>query len=238
MMAMTESLAFVLHSRPYRETSLLIEVFGSEHGRLGLVAKGARRGRSPWIALLQPFTPLRLAFSGRSSLKTLTAVEAHAPPYRLTGTAWFCACYLNELLLKLFQPEDSHPVLLDSYHETLARLTNSQDAPVREAALRYFEILLLQEMGYGLPLTHDIAGRALRVEARYHFDAAHGFRCTADGAYSGEMLVALRERRLTDRVQFAEAKTLLRQAIDFQLAGQVLQSRKLFQQISTYRRVA
>lgn len=238
MTAMTEALAFVLHSRPYRETSLLVELFGSEHGRLGVVAKGARRGRAPWAALLQPFTPLRLALSGRSSLKTLTHVEALAPPYRLTGVAWCCACYLNELLIKLFQPEDAHPVLLHRYHATLAQLAGTQDALAREAALRDFETVLLQEMGYGLP-THDVTGRALCASARYHFDPAHGFHAAADGAYSGATLLALlRAQRLVDRAQFAEAKALLRRALDFHLAGQVLHSRKLLQEISTYRRVA
>ncbi|MEP5568378.1 MAG: DNA repair protein RecO, partial [Halioglobus sp.] len=145
---------YILHSRPYRDTSLILEVLCAEHGRISLVSKGARRrtkGGSN-AALLQPFVPLLLSFSGRSEMKTLTHVEAAGVAPQLRGERLFSGMYMNELLMRLLHRHDPHPQLFAAYGAALGELADA--APV-EATLRRFELGLLEELGYGFSLLED-----------------------------------------------------------------------------------
>src|SRR3989344_2269062 len=133
--------AFVLHTRPYRNTSLLVELFTERHGLVSVVARSARGPTSRYKGGLQPFSPLLVDWIGRSELKTLGNVEFSSCPSRLGGDALLCAFYLNELLLRLLHHEDAHPVLYATYQETLSILPQ---ADKREVQLRYFELTLLE----------------------------------------------------------------------------------------------
>ena len=141
--------AFVLHARPWREASLIVEAFSRVHGRLGLVVRGARRPKSRIHGLLQPFIPLLLSWRGRGELATLTGVEAEGGALPLAGSAAIVGFYLNELLLRFVHRHDPEPRLFDHYRATLGRVACEDDP---EPALRIFEKRLLEAAGYALEL--------------------------------------------------------------------------------------
>ncbi|MEO7385707.1 MAG: DNA repair protein RecO, partial [Gammaproteobacteria bacterium] len=145
--------SFILHSHAYQETSQILEVLGAQHGRVGLVARGARRPRSRWRGILQPFLPLRLSWIGRGALQTLRGAEAASFAPALEGMALMGAFYLNELVLNFVRRGDPHPGLFIAYSHALAEL-RAGGAP--EPALRRFELQMLAEVGYGLNLDHDV----------------------------------------------------------------------------------
>ncbi len=156
---------FVLHTYPFKETSLVVELFTREFGRISAVAKGARRPRSAMRGMLQSFQPLLGAWSGKLELKTLHSLEWYAGLLMLQGEALMCGFYLNELLLRLLPREDSHEALFDEYAQTLISLSH---APSDSAnILRRFELRLLQSLGYAVPLTHNIKNEMVLSEAQY-----------------------------------------------------------------------
>lgn len=218
--------AYVLHARPFGDTSLLLEVFTAHHGRIGLIAKGARAPKSKKRALLQMLQPLLLSWRDSGELGTLTAVEAVSQPVSLTGEPLFCAWYANELLIKLCSRHDPHPELFAAYAGLLLRLEH--DA---EAALRAYERVLLDALGYGLALEDG-----LDAEGDYAFDAAQGLRPAAariaqqDG-FAGASLIALRDDALHTPQQYLDARRLLRLALAPLLNGRVLDSAKLLREL-------
>lgn len=166
-MRVTGEPAYVLHHRPYSETSLLAEVYTRHYGRLGLIAKGARRPCSPARGLLAPFQPTLISFSGKGELAVATGVEPNGLAHDLTGERLYGGFYLNELLMRLTVRHDAHERLFDLYHATLARLAADADI---SPALRIFEKHLLSELGYGLLLDHDVTGKSPIVpEAQYEY---------------------------------------------------------------------
>jgi len=226
--------AYVLHSRPYRDSSLLLEVFTAEQGRLGLVARGARRRArgGSGAALLQPFTPLLLSFSGRSELKTLTAMEAVGSALALRGERLYSGMYLNELLVRLLHRHDAHPQLFAAYGEALADLVGAAQS---EEILRSFEVTLLGELGYSLDLSSDgRTGEPVRVGGLYRYEAEYGMvqfcasEASQHGAYTGEELLAMAEGQFGGIARKA-SKRLLREALAVHLGGAPLRSRDLFQ---------
>ena len=144
--------AYVLHSRPYRDTSLLIDFFTREHGLVGAVARGVRSAKSPLKGVLLPFTPLFISFSLKKELAVLMHAESNRSMHVLEGKQLFSAFYLNELLMKLLQRHDAHPQLYDYYHQALCELSLEKNI---EIPLRRFEKYLLSELGYGLNLVAD-----------------------------------------------------------------------------------
>ena len=162
---------YVLHSRPYRDTSLIVEYFSREHGRVALVAKGAKGRRARGgnaAALLQLFNPLACSWAGRGELKTLTACEAAGPPPGLRGAKLYSGMYLNELLARLLHHEDPHQALFDAYRAALRALAADNDA---EAPLRIFEFALLDELGYGFDVAVDGAqGGPVDPAAWYRYE--------------------------------------------------------------------
>lgn len=215
--------AWLLASRPYGDTSLLLEAFTREYGRIGLVARGARGPRSKLRGSLQLFTPLLLAWNASGELGSLTAAEASGPPLMLTGERVLFGWYLNELLTRLLQRQDAHPALFDIYNLLLPELAGSQAAA--ETALRLFEKYLLAEIGYGLLLPDD-----LNPEWRYRYDWDSGPQPASDG-YAGSSLIALRDGRIETPEAHSETRALLRAALRRQLGGKELETPKLLRSL-------
>ena len=172
----TSEPAFVLHSYPYRETSAIVEALTAACGRVALVARGARRPRSELRGTLQAFQPLTFSWQGGGELKTLLKADWRGGLPRVEGSALLCGFYLNELLLKLLPREDPHPQLYAAYEGTLSRLAGgAEQAPL----LRGFELTLLAELGYALPLTHEVeSGRPIDPAGRYYYAFDRGPRQT------------------------------------------------------------
>ena len=218
--------AFVLHTWPYGDTSLIIEVFTAQHGRMGLVARGARGPKSKTRAILQALQPLLLSWRASGELGTLTGVEAQGMPTALVGDALFCAWYVNELLMKLTTRFDPHPVLFAAYAATLPRLALDADA-----GLRAFERQLLAELGYGLVLPDD-----LDPARRYRYLPEQGPVASREleGSIAGDSLIALRDDTFSTPGQRSEARQLLRQAIARQLAGRPLATAQLLRELREF----
>jgi DNA repair protein RecO (recombination protein O) len=218
---------YVLRSRPYRNTSALVDVFSRDYGRLTLVAKGVRASKSPWSSWLQPFQLLRLSWQGQRDLKNLTHVENTLGGCWLQGLTLYSGLYLNELLLKFLQPHDAHAQLFDAYHQALKSLAQPE---LLEAVLRQFEMALLCESGYGLPVA-DLFAMPIEALLHYGFDAEHGWvPFTRQGVVvSGQTLLDMREQNYQRLSTRQEAKRLMRYLIDLHLGGQPLHTRRLLQ---------
>lgn len=230
--------AYLLHQRAYRDTSLLIEILALEYGRLGLIAKGARRPKSGLRAMLQPFVPLLISWTGRGELPTVTAVEGDACVWTLQGDALLCGFYLNELVFRLSHRYDPHDRLFEQYATSVAALAAGvEPGPV----LRQFELVLLQEIGYGLMLDYDvITGEPIESEQLYVYlpDRGPTSRVAGNEAYprvSGYILIALRHNDWTDSRLAVEVKPLLRSVLAFHLGDRPLKSRLLFRRQSNGR---
>jgi len=226
---------FVLHTYAYRETSVIVEAMTEEYGRVAMVARGARRPRSELRGLLQAFQPLLLSWAGQQELKTLLRAEWRGGLPRIAGSALVCGFYLNELLLKLLPREDPHPRLYASYEAALAELAaGSPEAPV----LRRFELLLLTELGYALPLVREAdTGSPIDPAARYHYAFDRGARRAADEppgrwpVVRGATLLALADGRYADAETAAEAKRLMREVLDHYLEQRGVESRRVVQEL-------
>ena len=223
--------AYVLHGRPYRETSLLLEVLGQNHGRIGLVARGARGGKSRWKNMLQPFRPLLLSWSMRGELGTLTAADQVASPPELMGEGLFCGLYANELTLRFLQRSDPHPGLFGHYRKLLAELAGGT---LVQPALRLFEARLLQAAGFGLQLKHEEgSNEPLQADAWYRYVPGSGpRRCEFDSEQAGKLvsgsaLLALDSGVLDER-HLKELKSLMRRVIRYHLGDRPLKSQALF----------
>ncbi|HEX5342761.1 MAG TPA: DNA repair protein RecO, partial [Duganella sp.] len=157
--------AFVLHSYPYKETSLIIDLFTRDFGRVALIAKGAKRPHSQLRGVLQTFQPLSSSWVGKSELRTLTDAEWVGGMLPLEKTALLCGFYLNELLVKLLARDDAHPALFDHYVSTLNQLAHNEPAPI---VLRKFERALLKETGVAADLTRCVeTRRAVQADVVY-----------------------------------------------------------------------
>lgn len=227
--------AFVLHTRPYRETSLLLEVF-CEEGRIGLIAKGARRPRSHFARNLAPFVPLLLAWRGRSELFSLTHAERITSSAPLRGRALLCGFYLNELIVRLFERHDPCPRLFKEYAHSLESLA-CEEAPL-EPILRRFEQILLAEIGYGLLLEEVESHKPIRAERYYAYFPERGpvpNDRAPPGAVvvSGRTLLALKAHDWSDPEVLGEGKKLLRHVLAYHLNDKPLYSRALFRSRGT-----
>ena len=225
-----EQPAFVLHSYPYRETSLIIDVLSRDHGRLALVAKGAKRPHSALRGVLQTFQPLALSWSGKSEVRTLTGAEWVGGMLPLAGDALLCGFYVNELLVKFCAREDPHPQLFHHYVVTMTRLAHDEP-PVQ--VLRSFERVLLRETGYAMSLDRTVARKAVVAEGRYVFDPERGVREASDEwpvqwpVVSGQTLLDM-EKDDYHRVQtVAQSKTLMRFLLNTYLGGTPLATRQI-----------
>jgi DNA repair protein RecO (recombination protein O) len=226
-----EQPAFVLHSYPYRETSLVLETFSRQHGRVAMVARGARRPRSALRGLLMGFQPLLLSWFGKSELRTLHSAEWQGGQPQLQGTALLCGFYLNELLLNLMVRDDPHEQLFDYYQSTLQRLASETD---HAATLRCFEKHMLQELGYALLLEHE-AGSSKPIEpsARYRYVVEHGASRDAEQGLPilGKTLLDMAADDYLDPVSAQQSKQLMRMLLNHHLAGKTLHTRELIKDL-------
>jgi DNA repair protein RecO (recombination protein O) len=213
--------SYVLHARPYRETSLLLECLTREHGRLGVVARGVRGERSRLRrAQLEPFQPLAMDLLLRGEMATLTGVEMSGQPRRLAGDVGLAGLYLNELVVRLTARQDPLASLFDAYTQTLARLAAGESTAW---SLRRFERDLLEAIGYGLQLQYDSDdGEALLPEASYRYLVEQGaVRCAAGHpqALRGSDLLALAQDRMPDPAGLKSLRDMMREIIRFHLGG-------------------
>ena len=224
--------AFVLHAYPYSETSLIIDVFSRDFGRVALLARGARRPRSVLRGVLLAFQPLELAWAGRGEVQTLMKAEWQGGQPLLAGKALFCGYYLNELLMHLLPREDAHARLFAVYAETLRRFADG----AQESDLRCFERALLQELGYGLLLETDAEGVAVEVDGDYAYEIERGpVRLQRPGgsalSVSGRTLIDLAREDFSDPRSLSEAKQLMRTLIGHYTGGRSLASRRIFREL-------
>jgi DNA repair protein RecO (recombination protein O) len=222
--------AFLLHAHPYSETSLILDVFARDHGRLALMARGARRPRSALRGVLLTFQPLELSWFGGGEVKTLAKAEWLGGLPLLAGKSLLLGYYLNELLLRLLPREDAHPALYAAYGAALAALARGA---TEAAELRRFEKTLLRELGYGPILDRQVgSGEPVRPDGRYLYLVERG-AVEATGAeggptVAGKTLLDMAADDYSDPRTLAESKQIMRQLIAHYLGGQPLQSRRVF----------
>lgn len=224
--------AFVLHTYPFRETSLIVEAFTRDYGRVALLARGARRPRSVLRGLLLAFQPLELSWAGKGEVRTLMRAEWLGGQPLLGGRALFCGYYLNELLLTLLPREDAHARLFSVYAETLFRFAQGP----KESDIRCFERAFLQELGYGLSLECDISGRPVDATGYYVYEIERGplrLQEAGDSALSvsGKTLMDLAAGDFSDPKSLLEAKRLMRALITHYSDGKGLETRKIFREL-------
>lgn len=221
---------FILHNRSYRETSLLLDVFSRQHGRISLVAKGARKQKNDKRALLQPGRKVNIAWSMRRELGTLTGAEPFQGTHTYGHGGMLTVFYINELLVRLLHKHEPHPELFDAYEEALDKLGNTA---TEQHVLRIFEKRLLEALGYGLALDADTGGNAIRADGQYNYLLEQGpVACaTTDGGgltISGRTLLALAQEKFIDEFILAEAKQLMRMVLRNLLGDKPLLSRELY----------
>lgn len=229
--------AYVLHSRPFQNTSVLLDFFCMDYGRVRAIAKGARSARSKSRSLLQLFHPLLVSLTGRGEVKTVTGVESGHAAISLHGQRLFSGLYVNELLTRMLMLHVEHKALYLHYQEALTQLQGEADV---ELVLRRFELNLLAELGYAINLQVDCRTHAeITPEQVYRFTPDIGFEVTDEtltadegGAnprlFLGTHLIALREFDLASREHAQAAKRLLRIALTAHLGDRPLHSRSLF----------
>jgi DNA repair protein RecO (recombination protein O) len=226
--------AFVLHTYPYRETSLIVEAYTRDHGRIALVARGARRPKSALRGVLLPFQPLLLSWAGKRELRTLIRAEWQGGYAPLKGQALICGFYLNELLLKLLPRDDAHERLFETYESTLAALRGAAGHP---ALLRRFELALLSELGYAVVLDREVErGEPVARERNYVYIVERG--PVGGGSpqkngveLSGQTLIDMQSGCFTSAVTQQESKVLMRALINHYLGNQVLHTRQLLRDL-------
>lgn len=225
--------AFVLHSYPFRETSLILDVLSRDHGRLAVVARGARRPRSALRGLLMNFQPLELSWFGKGEVRTLHSAEWQGGQPHLRGTALLCGFYLNELLLNLMARDDPHEQLFDYYRQTLLRLAHEAD---HAAILRCFEKHMLQELGYALLLEREAGtGKPIDPAATYRYAIERGALPDASDApglaVAGKTLLDMAADDYRDAVSAQQSKQLMRMLLNHHLAGKPLHTRELIKDL-------
>lgn len=224
---------FVLHRRDFGNSSLILEVFANAHGRIAVLAKGAkqsRRGRAAGGSVLQSFRPLLLSWSGRGEVKTLLRFEPAGLAVELSGETLFCGFYLNELLVRLLGRGDPHEALFAFYHSALISLAAGEEI---DSVLRQFELRLLHEIGYSVVLDVEAAsGRPVASRLRYVYEQESGLREAGAGdsqsSVSGDTLLRLAAGGPLRGQATREARVLLRSLLAPYLGARPLKSRELF----------
>ena len=226
--------AYVLHQRPYRDSSLILEVFSQAYGRVGLVARGVKGKRKSRQALLRPFMPLQLSWSGRGELATLIDVEANGAAHQLIGPVLLSGFYINELLTHLLHRHDPHPDLFEYYRYTFSQLDGLNQPQQLQYCLRLFEKQLLQEIGYGLVLEYEFdLGEPLDAGRSYRYHPGQGPTLARQGdanqgrLFKGSSLLAFAQGNLDQPDYLKDARRLTRLVLDHYLGGKKLHSRQL-----------
>lgn len=223
---------YVLHTYPFKETSLVVELFAHGFGRVATTAKGARRPKSAMRGMLQSFQPLIATWSGKLELKTLHSLDWAGGLLLLKGEALMCGFYLNELLLRLLPREDPHEALFEYYSLTLKTLSGSQDLAT---TLRRFELKLLQELGYAIPLNVDENDAAIIDTQTYIYQAEQGailvnsrFNGKKNGVQlHGKTLIDMAKDDYSNPQTQQQSKQLMRYLLTYYLGDKPLHTRQL-----------
>ncbi|MEX2367091.1 MAG: DNA repair protein RecO [Pseudohongiellaceae bacterium] len=226
--------AYLLHSRPFRDTSVLLDFITRDYGRLSAIARGARGIKSRTRGLLQPFIPLQITYAGRNELKSLRSVELLAQGASLKGNQLFSALYMNELATRLIHGHESDHALYDTYEQSLQALSAAKHDV--EPVLRSFELSLLEVLGYGVSLDHEAeTGQAVEPDGEYHFQHETGLvrlqgrqHDSRFPSYPGSEIIRISQRDFSADSTRKLAKKLLRQILSLYLGDRPLKSRQLF----------
>jgi len=226
--------AYILHSYPFRETSLIVEAYTRGHGRVAMVARGARRPKSSLRGILLSFQSLLLSWTGKRELRTLIRAEWQGTYAPLRGQSLICGFYLNELLLKLLPRDDPHERLFTVYEGTLSALGDGVD---QSTLLRRFELALLRELGYAVILDRDVErNEPVARERSYVYMVERGpvadRSAPGNGVeLSGQTLIDMQSGLFTSAVTQQQSKTLMRALINHHLGSQVLHTRQLLRDL-------
>lgn len=225
--------AYVLHHRPYRDTSQILDIFSLEHGKLSLVARGSKAARARLAGILRPFQPLRMSWSMRTDMGTLTGAEINERAQALTGDALMAGYYVNELLLYLLHRHDPQPEIFAVYEDALRALASGFDVVT---ALRVFEIEFLKLSGYALNVETEARTNApIRAAQFYEFRPEDGAipveRCEGPSIFEGRQLLAIAAQDFSSDSALHAANRLLRQVIHYQLNGRELKTRKVLKDL-------
>jgi len=230
--------AFLLHHYPWRESSRIVELFTRGHGRVSVFARAARRGNSTLPASLQPFGELLVSWSARGEAGQLTGAERGGATTVLAGDRLMSGFYVNELLIRLLPRHDPHPALYDAYARVVAGLGDSAVDPAR--GLRIFEKRLLEELGWGLDLGHEVgSGAPIEPQRAYRYRLDGGAEVVEGVAedqfvFAGDSLLSLGCERLDDPRHLADARRLLRAALDQCLDGRPLRTREVMRSMRAH----
>ena len=238
-------IAFVLHTWPYRETSVIVDCFTKNYGRIGLVAKGAKRPYSSFRGLLQTFRPLFLTWGGVQDLKTLYQADIVSARHMPVGLSWLCGCYINELIIKLLPRHDPHPLLFDLYLQLVTQLSELSASAVRdrsvfETLLRQFEKAMLKEIGYEIEWSIDANGQQIAPDNHYQISLQTG-HIELKPVYHQDSMSFLGQSLLDidgDDYQTLDArqaaKRLMRFLINHHLGGETLKTRRLLIDLQSF----
>ncbi len=221
--------AFILHHRPFRDSSQILDIISREHGKLSLVARGSRGAKSRLRGILRPFMPLSMSWFLKSDLGTLTGAEVNGAPLSLSGDALLSGYYVNELVLHFLHRHDPQPDIFDLYAHTIQSLAAAESIA---ACLRHFEIDLLRQIGYALNFDHESASRqALQADQNYEYRIEQGpvtvNKTEGSLVFSGSQLTAIGAQEFDDPDTLRAASRLMREVISFHLGGKELKSRKV-----------
>ena len=222
---------FLLHQRSYGETSVIAEVFTLKNGKMSIIARGAKKPKSKFFGYLAPFTKLKITYSGRSELKTLTNIDRDfSTSSNSFSKTSYSLLYINELLIRLLPKDAEQEDLFLLYEAFLKKVTNGSDL---ELTLRHFELDLLDMLGYGLDFENDIdKHEEIEPTRKYSFIPERGFRESNNSDFSGEDIINIRTRQLS-KVSKKYLKHLTQTAIHFCLDGRDLASRDIFKRIQS-----
>ncbi len=224
---------YILHRRDYRESSLILEILSREHGRVSLIAKGAKRNKKQQGISYNLYQEYLMSWVSKSELGTLIDVELATIMTSMSPKQMMTGFYMNEIILRLLHKHESHPELFDSYNTTVRELSNNNTDQV---LIRYFEKILLQSLGYGVIFDHDLnTGNNIVAEVKYYYKldfgpTSNGHENGAGIPVSGSTLIDLDNETLADTKNKNEAKSLLRSLLKQHLGEKPLESRKLYQE--------
>jgi len=224
---------YILHHRPFRDTSQILDIVTRDHGKVAVVARGSRGAKSRLAGVLRPFLALKVSWVAKSDLGTLTGAEAAGPPSGMTGDTLLSAFYVNELLLHFLHRYDPQPEIFALYEEVIKALASSDNVA---ASLRSFELEFLSLLGYAVNLEHEFGSHEpLEAERYYQYRMEQGpvavQRTEGSLVFSGAVLAGIAEQRFDDPDILRAANRLLREIISFHLGGKELKSRKVLMEL-------
>ena len=223
--------AYLIHQRPYSETSQIINLFSRHYGRVDAIAKGSKRPKSKFKSFLQPFSPILVSWSGRSQLKTLRSVDINSGKQsNVSRKHLMSAFYLNELILSFLTTADPYPDLFDAYSLAINNLSNADSS---EIILREFEIELLTEIGYAINFrTEAMSSKKIEPNLLYRFVAGEGFVSSVTSSareklMKGSVIHAIDQGDFADPQTLSIAKRIIRESVKYHLSGKELNTKKV-----------